>query len=118
MTKDIVCTVCPTGCTITVEGENGTVTKIEGYSCPRGKAYAESEFISPVRILTSTAKVKNAKTPLVAVRSKTPVPKDKLCACMDEIRKLELSAPIKRGDVLIRNICGTGVDIIASGEVK
>lgn len=118
MTKDIICTVCPTGCTIRVEGKNGAITKIEGFSCPRGKVYAENEFISPVRILTSTAKVNNAKSPLVPVRSKSPVPKDKLFDCMAEIRKLELSAPINRGDVLIPDICGTGVDIIASGEVK
>ena len=111
MTKEIICTVCPTGCTIHVEGENGTITKIEGFSCPRGKLYAENEFISPVRILTSTAKVKNAKSPLVAVRSRTPFD------CMDEIRKLDLTAPVKRGDVLIKDVCGTGVDIIATGEV-
>ena len=117
MTKEIICTVCPTGCTIHVEGENGTITKIEGFSCPRGKLYAENEFISPVRILTTTAKVKNAKSPLVAVRSRTPVPKDKLFDCMDEIRKLDLTAPVKRGDVLIKDVCGTGVDIIATGEV-
>ncbi len=117
MTKEIICTVCPTGCTIHVEGENGTITKIEGFSCPRGKLYAENEFISPVRILTSTAKVKNAKSLLVAVRSRTPVPKDKLFDCMDEIRKLDLTAPVKRGDVLIKDVCGTGVDIIATGEV-
>ncbi|MBR5922609.1 MAG: DUF1667 domain-containing protein [Clostridia bacterium] len=116
MTKEIICTVCPTGCTIHVEGENKTITKIEGFSCPRGKLYAENEFISPVRILTSTAKVKNAKTPLVAVRSKTPIPKDKLFDCMEEIKKLELTAPVKRGDVLISDVCGTGVNIIASGE--
>ena len=118
MTKDIICTVCPTGCTIHVEGENGKISKIEGFSCPRGKVYAENEFISPVRILTSTAKVKGAKTPLVAIRSKTPVPKDKLFDCMDEIRKLDLAAPVSRGDVLIKNICGTGVDIVATGEAK
>ena len=118
MTKEIICTVCPTGCTIRVEGENGNITNIEGFSCPRGKTYAENEFISPVRILTSTAKVKNAKAPLVAVRSKTPVPKDKLFDCMAEIRRLELTAPVKRGDVLISDICGTGVDIIATGEAE
>lgn len=118
MTKEIICTVCPTGCTIHVEGENGNITKIEGFSCPRGKVYAENEFTAPVRILTSTAKIKNAKTPLVAVRSKTPVPKEKLFDCMVEIRKLELTPPVNRGDVLIKNICDTGVDIIASGEVK
>ena len=118
MVKEIICTVCPTGCTIRVEGENGNISSIEGFSCPRGKVYAENEFISPVRILTSTAKVKSAKTPLVAVRSKTPVPKDKLFQCMDEIRKLDLDTPVNRGDVLIANICGTGVDIVATGEVK
>lgn len=118
MTKEIICTVCPTGCTIHVEGENGNITKIEGFSCPRGKIYAENEFVSPVRILTSTAKVSGAKTPLVAVRSKTPVPKDKLFDCMEQIRKLNLKAPINRGDVLIADVCGTGVDIVATGEVK
>lgn len=118
MTKEIICTVCPTGCTIHVEGENRKIKQIEDFSCPRGKVYAENEFISPVRILTSTAKVKDAKTPLVAVRSKTPVPKDKLFDCMEEIRKLNLDAPVNRGDVLIADVCRTGVDIVASGEVK
>lgn len=118
MKKDIICTVCPMGCVITVEGENGNIESIEGYTCQRGKTYAENEFISPVRILTSTAKLKNANVPLVAVRSKTPVPKDKLFDCMAEIRKLEVSAPLKRGDVLIENVCGTGVDIVSSADIK
>ncbi len=118
MTKEIICTVCPTGCTITVEGEGKNITKIEGFTCPRGKQYAENEFISPVRILTSTAKITGTKSPLIAVRSKTPVPKDKLFCCMDEIRKLELKAPVHRGDILISNVCGTGVDIVASGDAE
>lgn len=117
MKKEIICTVCPMGCTVTVEGDNGTVNSIEGFSCPRGKAYAESEFISPVRILTSTAKIKNAKCPLVAVRSRTPIPKDKLFDCMAEIKKLELSAPLHTGDVVIQNVCNTGVDIISSTDI-
>lgn len=118
MKKDIICTVCPMGCVITVEGDNGIIDSIEGYTCPRGKNYAENEFVSPVRILTSTAKISGAKTPLVAVRSKSPVPKDKLFDCMAEIRKLCLEAPVSRGDVLIENVCGTGVDIISSADVK
>ena len=118
MKKDIICTVCPMGCVITVEGENGKIDSIEGFTCQRGKTYAENEFISPVRILTSTAKLANAKTPLVAVRSKTPVPKDKLFDCMAEIRMLTVTAPVSRGDVLIENVCGTGVDIVSSADVK
>ncbi len=118
MKKQIICTVCPTGCTITVEGEGKNITSIEGFTCPRGKQYAENEFVSPVRILTSTAKISGTKSPLIAVRSKTPVPKDKLFDCMDEIRKLNLKAPVKTGDVLIENVCGTGVDIVASGNAE
>lgn len=106
------------GCVITVKGENGSITSIEGYTCQRGKSYAENEFISPLRILTSTAKLKGAKSPLVAVRSRTAVPKDKLLECMAEIRKLEVCVPVKRGDVLIENVCGTGVDIVSSADVK
>ncbi len=118
MKKDIICTVCPTGCTICVEGEGKEITKIEGFSCKRGKTYAENEFISPVRILTSTAKITGTKSPLIAVRSKAPVPKDKLFSCMEEIRKLNLKAPVHRGDVLIENVCDTGVSIIASGDAE
>ena len=118
MKKEIICTVCPMGCVITVEGENGKIDNISGFTCQRGKNYAENEFISPVRILTSTAKLENANCPLVAVRSKTPVPKDKLFECMAEIRKLTVKAPVSRGDVLIENVCGTGVDIISSADVK
>lgn len=118
MKKEIICTVCPMGCVITVEGENGKINSIDGFTCQRGKTYAENEFISPVRILTSTAKISGAQSPLVAVRSKAPVPKDKLFDCMEEIRKLNLTAPLKRGDVLIENVCGTGVDIVSSADVK
>lgn len=106
------------GCVITVEGENGKIDSIEDYTCPRGKNYAENEFASHVRILTSIAKISGAKCPLVAVRSKTPVLKDKLFDCMAEIRKLNLTAPVKRGDVLIENVCVTGVDIVSSADVK
>ena len=118
MKKDIICTVCPMGCVITVEGENGKIDSISGFTCQRGRTYAENEFISPVRILTSTAKLTGAQSPLVAVRSKTPVPKDKLFDCMAEIRKLTVSAPVKRGDVLVENVCGTGVDIVSSADIK
>lgn len=118
MKKEIICTVCPMGCVITVEGENGNIDSISGFTCQRGKNYAEHEFVSPVRILTSTAKLENANCPLVAVRSKTPVPKDKLFDCMAEIRKLTVKAPVKRGDVLIENVCETGVDIVSSADVK
>lgn len=117
MEKNVICTVCPTGCVINVKGDEKSVTSIEGFSCPRGKAYAEAEFLAPVRTLTSTVKVEGGNSILVAVRSKTAMPKDKVLDAMKEIHALVVKAPVHRGDVLIPNVLGTGVDIVATGEV-
>ncbi len=116
--KKVTCIVCPIGCEITVCGqEDGTIVSIQGHTCPRGETYAREEFLRPVRILTTTAVVKGAEdTPLLAVRSDRPIPKDLLFDAMDQIRALQLAAPVKRGTVLIENILNTGANIIASGE--
>lgn len=118
MEKIITCIICPRGCSITVKGEGEKVESVTGFQCKRGEEYAKNEFVRPVRILTSSAKVVGADVPLLPVRSERPIPKDMIFACMDEIKKLTLKAPIKRGEVLIPNVCGTGVDIIASGSLE
>ena len=118
MEKDIICTICPTGCVMRVVGDKDKVTSITGYTCKRGLAYGETEFLAPVRTLTSTVKVENGSSILVAVRSNNPLPKDMVMDCMKEIHKVVVTAPIERGDVIIPNILNTGVDIVASGDCK
>ena len=115
--KNITCIICPIGCEITVQGEGDRIDSITGHTCKRGEEYARSEFIHPTRILTSTAKVVGANVPLVPLRSSAPVPQELLFDCMAEIQKLEVKAPVKRYDVLIPNILGTGIDIVATGNV-
>jgi CxxC motif-containing protein len=115
--KKITCIICPIGCEITVQGEGDRIDSITGHTCKRGEEYARSEFTHPTRILTSTAKVVGADVPLVPLRSSAPVPQELLFACMAEIQKLEIKAPVKRYDVLIPNILGTGIDIVATGNV-
>ena len=112
--KRITCIICPIGCEITVCGEESRIDSIAGNTCKRGEAYARDEFIHPARILTSTVKVTGADVPLVAVRSSKPIPKELLLDCMEQIRKLEVKAPVKRYDPLIPNILGTGADIVAT----
>lgn len=116
MKKEIICTVCPRGCRITVEGEGETVTSVTGNSCRRGFAYASAEFAHPVRILTTTVRLAGRTDTLLPVRSSRPVPKEKLLACMEVIRQAEASAPVRQHDVIIENILGTGADIIASAS--
>jgi CxxC motif-containing protein len=118
MYKEIICTVCPRGCHITVEGEGEKILKVEGYLCKRGLEYASAEFAHPVRILTTTVKMAGEKSDLLPVRSNGPLPKEKLFDCMEMIRKVEVALPVCRYDVVIENICGTGVDIVATKSVK
>ncbi len=114
MFKEIICTVCPLGCQIRVNGEGDRIDSIEGFSCKRGEAYGRSEFSHPVRILTSTIRLKGGSEPLLPVRSSQPVPKELIPACVAELKKFCAAAPVKRHDVIIPHILGTQIDIISS----
>lgn len=114
MNKDIICTVCPRGCRITVTGDQKSVAAAEGYGCKRGLEYAKAEYAHPVRILTTTVKTDGGDEKLLPVRSSRPIPKEKIFECMEVIRKTTVKSNVKSHDVVIKNICDTGADIIAS----
>lgn len=117
MEKKITCTVCPMGCEITVIGEGEHITSAEGFSCARGEKYARAEFVHPVRILTTTVRTTSRETPLLAVRSKEPVPKELVIRCVEALKDVTVSAPVKVHDVICADICGTGIDVVASANL-
>lgn len=112
----ITCTTCPMGCDIIVDGDGKAITSIEGAACKRGEKYAAAEYTHPERILTSLIKVEGAGVPLVPVRSRKPVPKNMLLQCMDTIKTVVLRSPVAAGDVVVADICGLGVDMVATGS--
>ena len=114
--KEIRCVVCPTGCLVHVENVNGALI-MEGYSCNRGEDYAREEFIAPKRVLTTTIRVENGFLPLLPVRSNTPIPKEKLQETLKEIAITKVKAPIKMGEVLIKNVLSLNANIIASRDL-
>lgn len=116
MKKSLVCVSCPLGCNIEVEMENGEVISVTGNTCKRGDAYARTEMTHPVRSLTSTVKVKGGSHPVVPVKSAKPIPKEKMFECMKQINSVTVDAPVKIGDVIIENVLGTGVDIVATNN--
>ena len=115
MEKVIICTVCPRGCHMTVNGEGDKVISVEGYSCRRGLTYANTEFVAPVRILTTIVKMENGE--LLPVRSEKPLPKEKLFDCMEVIKSVTAKAPVKVYDVIVKNICDTGIDIVSTKNI-
>jgi len=118
MKKEITCTVCPRGCLIIAEGEKDIISSMTGFTCNRGKTYAEAEFSHPVRIITTTVKISGFKNELLPVRSDKPIPKEKIFECMDLIRKSEVNLPVSCNDIIIPDIAGTGADIIATKSVE
>ena len=47
MKKQFTCIVCPNGCEIEAEVENGQVISVTGQTCPRGEQYVRQELTAP-----------------------------------------------------------------------
>jgi CxxC motif-containing protein len=119
MTREIICVACPMGCGMLVEyTESGEVTQVTGNTCKRGAAYAQAEIKNPTRSFHSTVRVDCGKAPLVSVKTTGPVPKTKLMDCAAATKTARAKAPVAIGDVIVANICGTGVDLVATTRIK
>lgn len=115
--KEMVCICCPLGCRLSVAvGEKGEF-EVTGNSCPRGKTYALDELTDPRRIVTSTVRVRGGNTPLVSVKTREGIPKDKMMQCMRELAAVELHAPVKTGDIIKENVAGTGIEVVATKNI-
>ena len=114
---NLVCIVCPVGCQleVTKDGDDITVT---GNGCKRGPEYAKNEITNPTRVLTTTVKVENAKINRIPVKTKGEIPKGLLFDAMKLINKAVLKAPVKVGDVVIKNILDTGIDVVAARSLE
>lgn len=115
----ITCIACPNGCELTVKLDNdGKIAEITGNKCKNGIPYAEAEVTMPTRILTSSVTVENGDMRLVSVKTSAPVPKAMLLDIMKEVARARVSAPVKVGDVIIKDVLGTGADIVATANVN
>lgn len=117
MEQTITCISCPVGCRMTVTTENGQFVSVTGNACKRGAAYARQECTAPQRMVTAAIPVQGAAAPL-AVKTRTPIPKEKIFACMQALGRVKAVAPIRAGDVVLPDVCGTGVDVIATNTVE
>ena len=117
MKRELTCIRCPMGCTIEVELQGAEVVSVRGNTCRRGEDYARAEATAPTRTVTSTVKALGGVRPIVAVRTVPEVPKESIFAVMDAIRAITVTAPVSIGDVIAKNIAGTGSDLIAAADV-
>lgn len=121
-TKRFHCTTCPSECALTVEVAEDApgalrVISVQGNRCPRGKIFAEQEITCPMRILATTVVVKNGDERLLPVRTDNAIPRALHMQAMELVRHASIEAPIHMGDVIMNDVLGTGVDLIASMDV-
>lgn len=115
--RELICIGCPMGCPLTVEMNGDEVMGVTGNTCKRGDVYARKEVTNPTRIVTSSVKVIGGTLAAVSVKTKEDIPKGKIFDCAKALKSIEIQAPVYIGDVILKDVAGTGVDIIATKNV-
>lgn len=116
--RSLTCIGCPLGCALTVSMNQGEVLSVEGNTCKRGAEYARKEVTNPTRIVTSTVRVVGGKEVTVSVKTRTDIPKDKIFDCIKALKDVVVEAPVSIGDIIVENVVNTGVDMVATSNIK
>lgn len=117
-TRELICINCPLGCGLTVTLKDGDVVKVEGNTCPKGEAYGKKEVTDPTRIVTSTVRVSGGVLSVVSVKTASDIPKEKIMDCANALKNVKIQAPVSIGDVVVEDVCGTGVSVIATKNIS
>ena len=116
--RNLTCICCPIGCQIEITLDGKEVKSITGNNCQRGYNYAKEETVRPVRVVTSTVRLDGGALNMVSVKTDGAVPKDMINQCMEEINSVHAKAPIKVGDVVIEDVAGTGIKVVATKSIE
>lgn len=113
---EYICVVCPNSCRLSVEDADGEI-RVSGNQCARGVAYGRAERVNPTRMLTCTMVLRGGPIKRLPVISSAEIPKTMMSQCLDTLYRIKVNAPVKMGDIIVSDICGAGVDIVAARSV-
>ena len=111
----MICINCPKGCEMDVSVDGDRVT-VAGHSCPKGEAYAKAEVTNPTRMVTGLVRVAGMRKPL-PVKTKVAVPKAKIDEVLFALHQTTVQLSVQIGDVIIPDVAGTGVDVVATANL-
>lgn len=114
----LTCVLCPVGCELEARRDEAGELQVQGSQCDKGIPFAVEEILHPVRNLATSVPVKGTAARMVSVRLSGPVPRDMIFPILAEIFRLRPEAPVRRGQVLIADVLGTGVDVLATRTVS
>lgn len=117
MTRTMICILCPNSCEITAEADGGQLLRCTGNQCPKGEEYVRQELLSPMRNIATSVEVTGGDLPLCSVRLTGPIPRARIFDAVDAIHRCRLTAPVRAGQVILSNLLGLGVDVIATRDI-
>lgn len=117
-TKEMICISCPIGCRLTVSQDKDNDITVTGNKCARGKVYGEEEYLAPKRMVTCTCRTDSQEFPRLPVRTMSAIPIEYIDDLLRELYRMTVALPVRRGQSLIENYRGTGVDVLASMSLK
>ena len=116
--RELVCIACPVGCRLQVlQEENGEI-RVSGNQCEKGDTYGREELLAPKRVVTATVRLAGSTLRRLPVKTHRPLPREHIAALLEAASRLRVSAPVARGQVLLADFLGTGVDLVATRTVK
>ncbi len=111
----MTCIVCPVGCHLSIDTETH---EVDNANCKRGERYAKKELLNPTRMLTSTVKINSVHQRRMPIKTTDAIPKDKLFELMDLLDEIDLKVPVNLGEVVIKNVFDTGVDVVTTMSLR
>ena len=113
----LTCVLCPVGCELEVRRDESSDVEVLGNQCDKGIPFAVEEVLHPKRNLATSVPVQGTTATMVSVRLSGPVPREMIFPILAEIARLRPEVPVRRGQVLIADVLGAGVDVVATRTV-
>ncbi len=113
-----LCTGCPLGCRLEVDAVDDDVLEVRGFACRRGERYGRQEHVDPRRPVATTVWIEGAVDRRAPVRTAEPVPRDLVRDVVASLRGVRLEAPVRRGDLVVADVCDTGIDVIVTRDLE
>ena len=114
--RNLVCIVCPIGCRLKITGTAEDL-KVEGNTCDKGFAYARDEITNPLRMVCTTVRIKGGIHNVIPVKTDKAIPDKYKLEVVKAVNNIELTSPVKMGDIVISDLFGTGVNVVAERDM-
>ena len=117
--KEYTCIGCPIGCPLQLVHKGSKITEISGNECDRGAKYAKQEFTAPRREFSTTVEIIGARWKRLPVKVTGPVEKGRVLDAARKIHELQVKAPVKLGQVMLKDLLGEkGIDVVACRSME